>query len=158
MGKWRMGKHKRPRGSQTGLATVEFALTILFVMIVIFWAFELMMFMYSYTVLADAAKEGVRYAVVHGCGTAPGSCSGVCAPACTDASGGNVVTQVKNFAALSFHDTSGIVVDTANMYPDGSAACPSRVQITVHYVYKPFFSLGWNPPTIYATAQGRIAN
>ena len=49
-----------------GLASVEFALTIVFVMIVVFWAFELIMLLYSYSVMANAAKEGVRYAIVHG--------------------------------------------------------------------------------------------
>ena len=151
-----MRRYKRKYGSQSGLAAVEFALTIVFVLFVIFWIFELMMFIYAYNVLANSAKEGVRYAVVHGCGST--LCSGACSPACPDTSGANVVTQVKNFAALSFHDVSGITVDTANLYPDGSAASPSRVQITVHYVYKPFFSLGWTPPTVYATAQGRILN
>jgi hypothetical protein len=141
-----------------GQSTVEFALTIVFVMVTVFWALELLMFIYTYTVMADAAKEGVRYAVVHGCSIAP-NCSGTCASpslACTDTTGANVVTQVKTYAKFCFHDISGINVSVN--YPDSSAATPSRVQVIIHYPFKPYFSLGWGPPTINAAAEGRIIN
>src|SRR5579862_9985639 len=51
---------------ENGQAQVEFALTILFVLFLVFGIFELIMLVYAYTVVADSAKEGVRYAVVHG--------------------------------------------------------------------------------------------
>ena len=141
---------------QKGQAVIEFALAVLFVMVMIFSVVEFSMYMYTYTVLADAAKEGVRYAIVHGCGTTPSTCSGTCTPACSDADGSNVSTQVKNWAQLSFHDISGMVVTPA--YPDGSASAPSRVQVNVQYLYKSYFGLGLVQPTIYATAEGRISN
>jgi Flp pilus assembly protein TadG len=141
---------------QKGQAMIEFALAVLFVMVMIFSVVEFSMYMYTYTVLADAAKEGVRYAIVHGCGTTPSTCSGTCTPACSDADGSNVGTQVKNWAQLSFHDISGMVVTPA--YPDGSASAPSRVQVNVQYLYKSYFGLGLVQPAIYATAEGRISN
>jgi len=149
---------KRIPPDDRGQSTVEFALTIVFVMVTVFWALELLLFIYTYTVMADAAKEGVRYAVVHGCAFAP-NCSGPCPspyPACADAAGANVVTQVKNYAKFCFHDISGINVSVN--YQDNSAATPGRVQVIIHYPFKPYFSLGWGPPTINAAAVGRIMN
>jgi hypothetical protein len=141
---------------QKGQATFEFALALLFTMAMIFWVIEFSMYIYTYNTLAEATKEGVRYAIVHGCGTTPSTCSGSCNPACSDASGSNVSTQVKNWAQLSFHDISGMSVDI--VYPDGSAAAPSRVQVSVEYLYKSYFGLGFTPLPIYATAEGRISN
>lgn len=141
---------------QKGQATVEFALALLFVIAMIFWVIEFSMYMYTYNILAEAAKEGVRYAIVHGCGTTPSACSGACVPACGDANGSNVSTQVKNWAQLSFHDVSGMVVNV--LYPDSSASAPSRVQVNVQYSYKSYFGLGFAPLPIYATAEGRISN
>ena len=150
-------KTTKKRSSERGLASAEFALTITFVIFVLFWAFELMMFVYSYSVLADAAKEGVRYAVVHGCGTDAATCSGTCSPtACTDSAGDNVKAQVTNFAQLTFHDMSAITVNVT--YPDGSAKSSKTVRVVVQYAYRPYFSLGWTPPTLNAAAEGRIAN
>jgi Flp pilus assembly protein TadG len=141
---------------QKGQATVEFALAVLFIIAMIFWVIEFSMYIYTYNVVAEAAKEGVRYAIVHGCGAAPSACSGTCSPSCGDANGSNVTAQVKNWAKLSFHDTSGMAINVS--YPDGSAAAPSRVQVSVQYSYKSYFTLGVVPLPIYATAEGRISN
>lgn len=144
------------RHTDTGQAAVEFVLTIVFIMFLIFSALELIMMVYTYTVMANAAKEGVRYAVAHGCDVGASNCSGPsCNPACGDASGAvKVAGQVKNYAKLCFHDISGITV-TVN-YPDSAATTGSRVQVVVNYPYKSFFNLGWKPPTIKAAAEGRI--
>lgn len=135
---------------------IEFALALLFALAMIFWVVDFSMYIYTYNVLAEAAKEGVRYAIVHGCGTTPTICSGTCSPACSDANGSNVSAQVTNWAQLSFHDISQMRVGVA--YPDGSAAAPSRVQVNVQYSYKSYFALGFTPLPIYATAEGRILN
>ena len=65
-------KSKSPRGCdrQSGQAMVEFMLTIVIVFIVFVSMLQMIMLMYAYNTLADAAKEGVRYAVVHGTGLA----------------------------------------------------------------------------------------
>ena len=142
--------------TEKGQATIEFALTSVFVLALMFWVIEFSMYIYTYSILSEAAKEGVRYAIVNGCGTPPSTCSGTCTPACTDAAGSNVSAQVKNWAQLSFHDVSGIVVNV--VYPDGSGAAPSRVQVNVQYSYKSYFNLGLASSPMYATAAGRILN
>ena len=143
--------------SSRGQATVEFALTIVFVMVIILGAIEMIMLIYTYNVLADAAKEGVRYAIVHGTGVGGPNCSGPgdAGVTCTDSSGSNVQSAVTAYAAMTFHDTSTMTITPS--YPDSSSAAPSRVRVDVTYPYLPFFGLGWPSVTVNATAEGRIA-
>lgn len=145
------------RKQDRGQSSVEFLLTILFLILFIVGILEVILMVYTYDVLADAAKEGVRYAIVHGCDTS--SCSGTCGTACTDATngnpGGDVQTQVKNWAKLSFHDVSGMNVLVT--YPDTTSDAPNRVRVAVSYPFKPLFGLGWPNITVNAAAEGRIA-
>jgi len=133
---------------------VEFLLSILLVMFVIFWTFEMAMMIYTYNVLADAAKEGVRYAIVHGSenGISSGPSSGMGSNCATNVSA--VQTVVINYAKASFHDVSAMTVTVC--YLDGSNQSPNRIRVTVGYAYLPYIKLGWSPPTIRAAAEGRI--
>ncbi len=99
------------RKEDHGQASVEFLLTILFIMLFVVGILEVIMMVYTYDVLAGSAKEGVRYAIVHGCDLGGASCSGNCSTACTDTTFANVKTQVSNWAKLSFHDVSGMTVN-----------------------------------------------
>jgi Flp pilus assembly protein TadG len=140
----------------TGQATIEFALTAVFVMVVLFGAIEMIVMIYTYTVLADAAKEGVRYAIVHGTGVGASNCSGPGGGGvtCSDSTATNVKTTVSNYTKLSFHDSAAMTVTPT--YPDSSSVAPNRVRVTVTYVYQPFLRLSWNTMTVYAAAEGRI--
>jgi len=151
--------NRTSRNLERGQALAEFALTIVFVMLLLVAFLELIMMMYTYNVLADSAKEGVRYAIVHGgdTGVAAGPTSGgTNTPPCTtsDTNVGTVQTQVKNFAALSLHDTSAMTVNVC--YFDGDNQPPHRVNVVVRYGYQPFFGLGWPTITVNAAAAGRI--
>lgn len=146
------------RREQRGSAQIEFALTILVVMFFIFWTWELIMVMYTYSTLADAAKEGVRYAIVHGKNNSNGS-----GPGSTDVAGDNVEARVRDFARMSLHDVSGMSVERVWLKNDGSTpattnAPPTIVRVTVSYPFIPYINLPWTPPTIHASAEGRIAN
>ncbi len=140
----------------SGQALVEFVLSILFVVLLIFGIVEFTMFIYTYNVLADSAKEGVRYAVVHGTGNSNCSGPGGGGVTCPDSGNANVVMAVKNYAQYSFHNTANMAI-TVN-YLDGSSAPPTRVQVLVSYPYQPFFGLGWPAVTVNAAAEGRIMN
>jgi TadE-like protein len=145
------------RNRQAGQALVEFALTIVMVIIVLFGAIELTLMIYTYNVLADAAKEGVRYAIVHGTGVGASNCSGPGGGgvgACTDSTGANIKTVVGKYTSLSFHDSTAMTVSPT--YPDSSSVAPSRVRVTVSYVYQPFLSIAWTTMTVNAAAEGRI--
>ena len=137
-----------------GVAAVEFALTATFVMFVIFFICEMVMLLYTYNVIAGAAKEGVRYAIVHGSGN-----SALCTPPCEGTCSSGVAcvqSVVQTYAQASFHDLTGMIVTVS--YPDGSTQTPSRVRVEVSYPYQPIFALGWSPPVVNAAAEGRIAN
>ena len=150
---------------------MEFALSIIFVILFLIGIFELLLLIYSYNVIADAAKEGVRYAVVHGSlnGRPTGPTSGTTCTAvtCPDIAGppappgtvpgyGSGYGVVKTYAQYSFHDTSRMNITVT--YPDSAPRnqAPNRVQIQVSYRYQPFFGLGWPTVTLNAAAEGRI--
>jgi len=128
--------HSRWR-RQRGQSLVETALMIVVVFTVVLWIFELSWLMYTYSVLADAANEGVRYAIVHSGGD----------PAGTQA-------KVKTFAAASMHDVNAI--STSVTFPDNSSAPPNRVQVTVTYTYIPFLPRFITAPTMHSFAEGRM--
>src|SRR5437899_11344196 len=67
----------RWRKAERGQASVEFALIVIFVMLLIVGFIEVVLLLHTYTVLADSAKEGIRYAIVHGVGNTSSS-----APTC----------------------------------------------------------------------------
>jgi Flp pilus assembly protein TadG len=154
-------KRELTKRKAKGQATVEFALTVIFVMLLIIGSLEMIVLIYTYSVLADAAKEGVRYAVVHGTGVGAASCSGPGGSVsgggfvtCADKSAANVITAVTKYTSLSFHDSSAMTVTPT--YQDGSSAAPNRIRVTVTYPYQPLFGLGWPTVTVNAAAQGRI--
>ncbi|MGH9617678.1 MAG: TadE/TadG family type IV pilus assembly protein [Acidobacteriaceae bacterium] len=146
---------KRARGrfsSEEGSLVIETALSLLVVVPLVFWFFELCMMTYTYSVLGDAARQGVRYAIVHG--TDSGNCSGP-SIGCADLSGANVVAVVDNAAAMSFHNLSDMTVQVS--YPDLSSAPSSRVNVTVDYTYVPYIKLPWILHSVELSAQGRIS-
>jgi len=147
-------QHKRLAGKSRGQAQMEFVLSIFFVMMFTFGMLELVLLVYTYNVLADSAKEGVRYAIVHGTDNATCSGPGGGGVSCTDSSGANVTATVQQYAQYSFHSTSSMTI--AVTYPDSSSAPPSRVQVHISYPYQPFFGMGWPTVTVNAAAAGRI--
>lgn len=122
---------------QCGQSLLETALMIVVIFTVVFWILELGELMYTYSVLADAANEGVRYAIVHSGGDAAGT-----------------QAKVKAFAGTSMHDVSAI--STAVTFPDGSAAPPNRVQVIVTYTYIPSLPKFITAPTMKTYAEGRM--
>lgn len=132
---------------------VEFMLSLMVIMLFVLFCFEMLMIMWTYNLLADAAKEGVRYAIVNGseAGSPSGPSTGTSSDCSTNVSA--VQNVVNQFASLSFHDMSAMTVNVC--YLDGNNAPPNRVQVTVSYAYKPYFNLPLTP-TIFAGAQGRI--
>ena len=131
---------------------IEFSFSVWTLFLVTFLIFEFCMSVYTYSVLSDAAREGVRYAVVHG--TDNGSCSGP-SSGCGDTGGSNVTAVVRGFAAISFHDISGMTVTPS--WPDGKSTPNSRVVVTINYAYIPYLQVpGFNAPTMKIVAEGRI--
>ncbi len=78
-------RFQRTPEPESGQAMVEFMLVITVVFILFVSMLQTMILMHSYNTLADAAKEGVRYAIVHGTGLTAANCSGPGNPSVTPA-------------------------------------------------------------------------
>jgi len=122
---------------QRGQSLLETALMIVVIFNVVFWVFEVGWITYTHSVMADAANEGVRHAIVSSGGD----------PAGTQAT-------VLAFAQTSLHNTSALKV-TVN-FPNGSAAPPNPVEVTVSYTYVPWLSGFINTPSMRAYAKGSM--
>lgn len=144
-------RRRRFLSGERGSVMVETAIALLVVMPMVFWILEICMFTYTCSVLGDAARQGVRYAIVHG--TDSGNCSGP-TNGCADATGANVSSEVDNAARYCFHDLSNMTIQV--VYPDGSSAPPSRVTVTVHYTYVPYIQLPGIRNSVQMIAEGRI--
>jgi len=125
---------------------LETALMIIVIFMVVFFVFELGWLMYTYSVLADAANEGVRYAIVHSGGDPSGT-----------------QAKVKTFAGASMHNVSAITTSVtfgspggSSCSPSGSPAPPNLVCVTVTYIYIPFLPKFITAPTMHAYAEGRM--
>lgn len=137
---------------ERGSMLVEFSFSVWALFLVSFLIFEFCMMIYTYSVLANAAREGVRYAVVHG--TDSSSCSGPSA-GCGDTTGNNVKAVVRGYAAVSFHDLQ--LMNVAANWPDSAATPTSRVVVTISYPYLSYLNLpGFDSPTMQITAEGRV--
>lgn len=104
---------------------------------VVFWIFEVGWLTFTHSVMADAANEGVRHAIV--------------------SSGGDPVgtrAKVLAYAQTSLHDTRAISVSVN--FPDGNAAPPNQVEVVVTYTYVPWLSSFINTPTMKTYAKGRM--
>lgn len=166
------GLHAREHGQ----AMVEFMLVIIVLFLLFASVVQVMLLMYAYSTLADAAKEGVRYAIVHGTGNS--SCSGpststICPT--SDTTAANVKAAVLNFgcgscatsanalAGISFQSVgaSDVTVDYNPNNANGLNPCSlptCMVRVTVSHAYSPFFGLPWPTVTLNAAADGRIMN
>ena len=159
--------------SDRGQATVEFALVVIILFVMVFSIVETIFFVSTYNVLANSAKEGVRYAIVHGANNSQASgptcpcvdIDGPPAPAGTIPGYGSGYGVVKTFAQYSMHDITGTNMTVTVTYgPTDTPAVtplnktPNRVQVVVAYPYKPFFGFGWPTVTVNAAAEGRIMN
>jgi Flp pilus assembly protein TadG len=137
--------------SEEGSLVVETALSLLLVIPMVFWLFEMCMLTYTYSVLGDAARQGVRYAIVHG--TDSNNCSGP-SSGCADTAAANVKSVVNAAAAYSFHDLTRMTVQVT--YPDQASTPPSRVNVTINCIYVPYIKLPGIANSVQLSAQGRI--
>jgi hypothetical protein len=142
----------RLRADDQGSMLVEFSFSVWALFLVTFLIFEFCMMIYTYSVLGNAAREGIRYAIVHGSDSA--LCSGP-GSGCGDTAGSNVSAVVQGYAAISFHDLGHMVVTPS--WPDAASTPLSRVVVTISYPYISYLNLpGFNSPSMQVTAEGRI--
>jgi Flp pilus assembly protein TadG len=123
--------------SERGASLVEFALSVSVMLTFIFGVMVMCTALYSYHFIADAAREGARYAMVRGseCTTYSGFTSN-----CPISTAGPIQTYVRGLALPGIDANNLNVTAAYSAYPSGtctpSAACNNpgnQVQVTVSY-------------------------
>jgi Flp pilus assembly protein TadG len=120
-------------------------------LIVILAVVEMGRMILVYTTVANAARAGARYAIVHG-STRTGA--GIDGPSGPGNNPTQVVTVVTNFASAAPLNTSRLVVTVT--YPSGSNNVGSPVSVTAVYPYDPFVSYLPLRVRLGSTSQGII--
>lgn len=116
--------------AESGSSLVEFALIAAMFILVLLGVVDVGRLVLVYTTLAESARAGARYAIVHGQDQTV-SPSGPGNP-CTCTAIKNVV---KNFASAGALNTSNLTISVS--YPDGTNSPGSRVTVNVAYTYDP---------------------
>ena len=142
--------------SRRGSALVEFALTAFLLLMLVFGVIEMQRMLLVYTTLANSARAGVRYAIVHGSKHIGGGVDGPSGPGSTT----QVETVVKNFASaglLTIGNLNISVCYTTGSGCSGTNDPSSIVKVTVKYTYDPIVSwfTGFRV-TLGSTTQGVI--
>jgi len=143
---WLSQASRSRRSAERGSTIIEFAILAFTLLVVLFTGIELDRMAFVYTELADAAKAGVRYAIVRGSTRPSGSSSS------TDSS---PVSDMVKFYVTGV-DPSRLTV-TVN-YLDVNNNPGSRVQVLVSYTYDPWTGFPFlKDVSLKANSQGRIA-
>lgn len=126
-----------------GQTLVEFSLSVLMLVMLLLGVFEICRMVLVYTTVCNAARIGVRYAMVHGSDNSVTTST--------------IQSVVNNYLGPATVNTTNATV-TVN-YPDtGGCTSPGcRVTVTVTYPYNPFtsyFPIG--SVTLGSTSQGVI--
>jgi Flp pilus assembly protein TadG len=131
---------------------IEFCLVAFMTLIMLLFVVEMGRALLVYATVANAARAGVRYAIVHGSSRAVGAAS-------NDASGpaanpAQVLTVVKDFASAGLLTTSRLVINVT--YPGASNDPGQYVNITVVYPYDPLTNYFSKTLRLGSAAQGVI--
>lgn len=142
---------------EEGQTTVEFGFVVVLLIMVLLGVVEMGRMILVYTTMADAARAGVRYAMVHGGDRTGSGSSGASGPSSgTSCTCPEVQTVVNAYAAAGLLNTANVT--TTVTYPDSSNLPGSAVSVTVQYTYDPLISY-FNPSlatTLSSTSEGVI--
>ena len=139
------------RHDQSGSVIIESVLSFMVTMLMVLGIIECCVMAYTFGVIEEAAREGVRYASMHG--TDSSTCSGP-STGCADSSATNVSSDVTTYAKSFISSTSSMKVTVT--YPDGTSTANSRVKVAVQYSYQPLFHTPLAKQVLAVSSQGRI--
>jgi Flp pilus assembly protein TadG len=135
-----------PRSSRRALAgsrgqtILEFSLSSLMLVLLMFGVFEMSRMLLVFTTVADAARAGARYAIVHGVDNA--------------ATATQIKTEVKGYLTAAPVNLSNATITVSG----AGGAIGTTVSVNVTYLYDPwvtyftkYFSIN-----IYSTSEGVI--
>lgn len=125
-----LNKQKRWRQDE-GSSLIEFSLIAFMFVILLLGVVEMGRMVLVYTTVANAARAGARYAIVHGADRTGTGADGPSGPGSTT----QVQTVVQNFASAGLLDTSQLTITVT--YPNGNNNPGSNVNVSVTYPYDP---------------------
>jgi len=137
----------RGGGAETrrkGASLVEFALVAFLCVILLLSTVEFGRLLLVYNTVANAAREGARYASVSGTG------GGTRAGRTPE----EVAAEVRKFARAGPVDLTRLQISVG--YPDGANAAGMRVDVTVEYPYDPLIGLLPLQISLASTSRGVI--
>jgi hypothetical protein len=136
-----MNKNRRPRSR--GQALVEFSLVAPMFFLLLFALIEFGRYVYYGQVLNNAAREGARYAIVHGADSA--GCSSGPPPSGTpcDLNGDNVRSAIRAYA-IGVIDGGSLSIPNPTWMPNNARG--SRVSVSLDYSYNTILPLVPLPP------------
>ncbi len=160
----------RLAGDESGAELVEFAMSVLIVVGLVFGVIQFALAMYTYHFLSTAAQQGTRFAMVHGGAWSQyiaDNCSTSAPPSFTmvydcTASSTDIQNYVQSLATAGINPGS-VTVSTAwpGSTPDGATCSPADsqgclVKVTVSYSFQflPFQNL--TALSLSATSEGVI--
>lgn len=120
------GGSRNPGRGEEGSALVEFALTLPVLITLFFGLIDVSLAFYTHQLLSESAREGTRYAMVHG-----STCTNGAGNSCT-VSAANVNSYVSGLAWPNF---GGGTMTVNTTFPDGNESQGSRVQVTTTYAF-----------------------
>jgi len=137
---------------RSGQSLVEFALVAFLTTITLLFVIEASRMVIVYAAVANAAREGVRFAITHGSSRATGSGS-------SDAAGpgsnpAQVIAVIDNFAGIAPLTIGKLVIDVT--YPNASNAPGQTVNVTVVYPYDPLITFFPSSLRLGSASQGVI--
>jgi hypothetical protein len=127
----------KPRTS-LGQALAEFALVAPLFFLILFAIIDFGRYVYYVQVINNAAREGTRYAIVHGANSAPllcptGPMPGGSPNPCSDETGEKVKEVVRNYAVGVIGDSTVLVITPS--WPDGDNAREHTITVQVSYQF-----------------------
>jgi Flp pilus assembly protein TadG len=133
------------RDPRRGGTLIEFSFVAVLFLMILFTIFEVDRLLLVTSALAEAARAGVRYAVVHGVDNPT-----TLGPATT---AGTIKNVVSNIASTGILNTANL--DITSTYAPGLAP-GATVQVTVTYPYDPFTTYFPLTITLGSTSEGTI--
>jgi Flp pilus assembly protein TadG len=149
-----MSRFRVLRRPERGQALVEFGLVGIVFFLFVFAMMDVGRAVWNYNTLAQATREGTRYAIVHGASSSDPSGPG--SAHYTPPNSDEMVTaEVQQHA--SGLDASRLTVQAE--WPDGTTIAGTRVKVTSQYTFEPMFNfLGAFSVTMTSSSTMEITN
>ena len=127
-------RNMEPEANENGMTLVEMAVTLPILFAFLFCFMELSLAFYSYNMISETAREGSRYAMVHGA-SCPTSANPTCKATAAQVDAYVLGIGWANVAGGTMTVCTYYNNNACNTNPSGSEAVGNPVKVTVTYVF-----------------------